>query len=360
MATALQADVSVPDVAASLDAMDQAVNRAATLHPGKVHVSYYVIADRRVRVRLVGDALGSKLTRAISHLRVPDSGQQPDLDISMWDERETGVRAPGCAPRGAEGSPGNTEVSEGGRYVLFEQARTRSVLDRVGNRITGWVISADLLSQYELGRPWHSELLLWQHDCGLQPLHAGFIERDGIGVLLGGPGGSGKSTTSLACMQEGWAYLADDYVSVERTPTGIVAYGAYNSAHLDPTHLQRFPRLVPDAIHGKLAREDKSLVLASNLQNVRLSGKAGLRLIAFPRVVDRPESSWRPATKAESLLRIAPSSLLLLPYVQLGHSAFRTMSEVVGAVPTAWLDVGRDLAGLPRAVDSMVKALVTP
>jgi hypothetical protein len=36
------------------------------------------------------------------------------------------------------------------------------------------------------------------------------------------------------------------------------------------------------------------------------------------------------------------------------------MSEVVGAVPTAWLDVGRDLAGLPRAVDSMVKALVTP
>jgi hypothetical protein len=72
-------------------------------------------------------------------------------------------------------------------------------------------------------------------------------------------------------MQEGWSYLADDYVSVERQDKRVIGYGAYNSAHLDPTHLRRFPRLVPGAIHGRLAREDKSRVLASDLRNVRLA-----------------------------------------------------------------------------------------
>jgi hypothetical protein len=359
-ATALGGAAPALDVAADFDSMLAAAERAATLHPGKVHVSHYVIADRLVTVRLIGDALGSKLTRAISHLRVADVDREPDLRIDMWDGCETRVAAPGCMPRGEEGSAGRTDVSAGGRFVLFEQARTRSVLDRVEKRIAGWVVAANQLSQYELGRPWHSELLLWQHDCGLQPLHAGFIERDGIGVLLAGPGGSGKSTTSLSCMQEGWSYLADDYVSVEQNGQRVIGYGAYNSAHLDPAHLQRFPRLVPGAIHGRLAREDKSLVLASDLRNVRLAGKAELRVIAFPRVVDRPESRWYPASKAEALLRIAPSSLLLLPYVQLGHSAFKTMSEVVMQLPTCWLDVGRDLAQLPQAVAGMAAEVVKP
>jgi hypothetical protein len=357
-ATALTGAESTLDVAANFDSMLAAAERAAALHPGKVHLSHYVIADRLISVRLVGDALGSRLTRAISHLRVADPDREPDLQIDMWDGAETGVSAPGCVPRGEAGSAGRTDVSPGGRFVLFEQARTRSVLDRTGKRIAGWVVAASQLSQYELGRPWHSELLLWQHDCSLQPLHAGFIERDGIGVLLAGPGGSGKSTTSLSCMQEGWSYLADDYVSVAQTGQRIIGYGAYNSAHLDPAHLQRFPRLVPGAIHGKLAREDKSLVLASDLRNVRLAGKAELRVIAFPRVVDRPESRWYPASKPEALLRLAPSSLLLLPYVQLGHSAFKTMSDVVMRLPTCWLDVGRDLAQLPRAVADMVAEVV--
>ncbi len=357
--SALGAENAPGSVSSGFHDMRRAVDRAAALHPHKVHVSHYRIANRPVTVRLIGDELARRLTRAISHLAVPDGEARPGLRIEMWDERETGVGAPGCEPRGEEGSPGGTEVSEGGRYVLFQQARIRTALDRIQQHITGWVSTADQLTQYEIGRPWHSELLLWQHDCGLQPLHAGFIERNGTGLLLGGPGGSGKSTTSLACMQEGWTYLADDYVSVERDGEGYVGHGTYNSAHLDPTHLQRFPRLVPGAIPAKLSREDKSLVLASSLANVRLGTSASIKVLAFPRVVDRPDSTWRPAGKAESLLRLAPSSLLLLNSVQLGHAAFQRMSDVVSATPTCWLDVGRDLAALPRVVAEMTDAMMT-
>jgi hypothetical protein len=159
-------------------------------------------------------------------------------------------------------------------------------------------------------------------------------------------------------MQAGWAYLADDYVSVERTAEGVMGYGAYNSAHLDPTHLKRFPRLMPDAIPGRLAREDKSLVLASNLSGVTLAAQAKIRMMAFPRIVDAPVSSFAVASKPEALLRLVPSSLLLLPYVQFGHDAFRNMSELVMELPTYWLNVGRDITQLPEAVAAMYQEAV--
>jgi len=336
-------------------AIRDAIELAAGMHPDLVNESHYRIAGRAVSVRIVGNRLHAQLTRAIAHLAVSEVHAAPALRIEMWDEHETGVSTPLCVPVGEEGSARSTMASDDGRFVLFRHARTRSVLDRVERRIVGWVVGAEQLSQYELGRPWHSELLMWQRDLGLQPLHAGFISRNGEGLLLGGPGGSGKSTTSLSCMQDGWAYLADDYVSVERTSEGIMGYGAYNSAHLDPTHLQRFPRLMPDAIPGRLAREDKSLVLASNLSGVTLAAQSRICMVAFPRIVDQPVSSFRVASKAEALLRLAPSSLLLLPYVQFGHAAFRNMSELVMELPTFWLDVGRDIAQLPKAVDAMYR-----
>jgi hypothetical protein len=339
--------------------MRDAARRARTEHPSRVSVASYGIAGRTVTVRMAGEQLGATLPRAISHLALVDDPAQPDLLIEAWDEGDTGVGAPDCVPGSEPGAPGTTTASADGRYVLFEQARTRSVLDRAAQHIVTWVSSTADLSQYELGRPWHSELLLWQRDRGLQPLHAGFIECHGHGVLLGGPGGSGKSTTSLACMQDGWAYLADDYVAVRHEPgQPIIGYGAYNSAHLDPRHLLRFPALVRGAIPGRLAREDKSLVLLSDLAAARLAGSAEIRVLAFPRVVDRPASSFRPASRAEALLRLAPSSLLLLPYAGLGHTAFESLSALVDALPTYWFDVGRDLNGVAPAMGALLEEVV--
>ena len=186
-------------------------------------------------------------------------------------------------------------------------------------------------------------------------MHAGFIERENDGIVLGGPGGSGKSTTSLVCMRAGWSYLADDYVALERDEAGgFMGYGLYNSAHLEPQQLLRFPSLVPGAIHGRLAREDKSLVLLSEITGAALSGRAKVRVVALPRVVNSERTTVRRASKGEALLRLAPSSLLLLPYSGLGHAGFQALSELVEAVPAYWLELGRDLEQLPAAVGGLL------
>lgn len=335
-------------------ALQDAQQQAAARAPDRVHVSSYTIAGHPATIRLIGNSLGHTLTRAFSHLRSADSPAQPALSIEGWDEAETGVPAPLARAVLAEESPGITTASEDGRYVVFERAGSMFAFDRVRRHIVGWVADTGRLTQYEIGRPWHSELLLWGRDRGLQPVHAGFIHRNGDGILLGGPGGSGKSTTSLLCMGAGWDYLADDYVALESRGEGFVGHGLYCSTHLEPEHLRRFAHLEPSAIPGRLAREDKSLVLLSGVAGSRLSARANIRVLALPHVADQATTTFRRASRAEALLRLAPSSLLLLPYQGAGHNGFAALVALVERVPTYWLELGRDFAQLPVAVGDML------
>jgi len=47
---------------------------------------------------------------------------------------------------------------------------------------------------------------------GYVPIHASCVVRDGVGVILQAPAGTGKSTLALACAKRGWGLLAEDVV----------------------------------------------------------------------------------------------------------------------------------------------------
>ena len=333
-----------------------AQQRAASVgsDAAQVRESWYGIAGRNVRVSLCGTELAHVLPRAIAHLSVAAAAAEPALVITAWDEAATGIPCPFPRTVFEDDAPGTTTVSSDGRHVLFERANTVFSFDRARRHMVGWVSAANKLTQYERGRPLHSAFLLWQRDLGYQPVHAGFIERGGHGILLGGPGGSGKSTTSLVCMADGWAYLADDYVAVERRDSRFVGHGLYCSTHLEQDHLTRFESLVPDASPPVLAGEDKSMVLLADVKGSHLGGAAEISVLALPRIGTGETTTFRSASKGEALLRLAPSSLLLLPYQGIGHDGFAALVALVEGVPTYWLELGRDFRLLPGAVSAML------
>jgi len=71
-------------------------------------------------------------------------------------------------------------------------------------------------------------------------------------------------------------------------------------------------------------------------------------------VVDATETRTRPASKIEVLRQLAPSSLFGLPYGSSGRKSFDAMVGLVESVPTVWLELGRDLEGIPRAVAALI------
>jgi hypothetical protein len=204
--------------------------------------------------------------------------------------------------------------------------------DRMKPRMVGWFARGDQLELPDVSRPLYAPLLLWHRDRGIRAVHAAAVERQGVGVLFGGPAGCGKSTSALSCLCEGYSYLGDDYVGL---------------AHVDSEHLKRFPALAPGAI--RVSPELKSVVLVRQVFPDRAAPTAPMRLLMLPRVSDDPDTRVHPATKGQALMRLAPSSLLWLPHAR--EAGMDLMAGFVEAVPCYWLDLGRDLDTIAPQID---------
>lgn len=319
--------------------------------PASVLIRHYTLAGRPARVRVLGSRLAEALDRPFRHLRRgPAADADVRLFIDMWDEAETGMGVPGIEAAPDLAARGQVTASEDARILIHERAQTVAGFDRAARRVVGWVGDARHLTLYEQGRPLHSALLLWHQDRRVQPVHAGLVSLDGQGILLGGQGGSGKSTTALMCLKAGFQYQADDYVGVERTPDGYVGHSMYSSTHLEPHHIERFPWLQPHAIPGSLPGEDKSLVLLADAKPDGLSAQASIRALALPCVVDAEATRVRPASRLEALLRLAPSTLLQLPHACATPDGLGRLGDMVETIPTFWLELGRDMERIPDRV----------
>ncbi|MCI0583227.1 MAG: hypothetical protein L0227_10120 [Chloroflexi bacterium] len=79
---------------------------------------------------------------------------------------------------------------------------------------------------------------------GYVPIHASCVVRDGIGVILQAPAGTGKSTLALACARRGWGLLAEDVVFA-RPIQGEGRDGA--DGRLELWGMPWTQRLLPDA-----------------------------------------------------------------------------------------------------------------
>ncbi len=343
------------DSAEQFEALAGSFARAWEEHPDERVERWFVMAGRPTRFRVAGRDLAERMLRPFLHLRT-DPASDPALVVDLWDEKATGVGCEHCEPREDLAFLGAFGASSDGRFIMHELAQTKSIIDRVGGRLLGWAGTYERLTLYELGRPLHSQLLLWHKDRDMQAAHSGLVAKDGEGVLFGGPGGSGKSTVSLTCHGAGWDFLGDDYIGVEKLEDGSYrGHSVYSSTHVDPEHLKRFPDLVPYAVHGTLAVEDKAAVMLAEARPERLTRTARIRAIALPRVAHQPTTTVRPAKASEALLQLAPSSLMMLPHAGLNAREFGRMSELVMTLPTFRVDLGYDMETIPDHIGHILE-----
>lgn len=342
------------------EALAQCFDQSAQAHQDACVTRHYSLAGRSVRIRTVGGSLANEIERPFSHLRsaVKDSGS-PALEIDLVDLEETRVIADEFLHALIEGGHPPISTSMNGRFVLRSapSEQMTSAFDRRARRIVAAVRDTSRLSLYERGRPLHTFLLLWLRDNGVQPVHAGLVSRAGSGILFGGAGGSGKSTVALTCLKAGFLYQGDDYIGSERNGQSFVGHSIYGSTHIEPSHLRRFPWLAPYARPGSSSAEEKSLVLLSEVRPESLSSAAPIDAIALPIVTNRSATSIRPASQADALLRLAPSSILQLPFATAVPGALQGISDLVESAPAFWLELGQDLDTIPKRVDEILQGV---
>jgi hypothetical protein len=340
--------------AAFFEQVYHAFQQAERLAGGPVD-RFYTIGGYTVRLRFAGPALVPFITPALEHLAT-ESGSTPALTVCLWDSASTHTGMPpppwsadDYIARGQVRGYNNDHI----HTVFHLGSGVFSMLDVRLNLALYWVHDAHQLPYYESAAPLRAILHWWMRDHGRQLVHGGAVGTSIGGVLLAGKGGSGKSTTTLACLGSKLAYVSDDYclLATDSTP---YAYSLYNSAKLDAEGVQRFPHLALAISNADRLDVEKALLFLNEFPPVRVVSGFPIRAILLPRITGLSETRLREGSYAASLRALAASTIFQLPSA--GRKDFETMAKFVKQVPCYILELGRDIATIPHVILDLLSA----
>ena len=314
------------------------------------------VGGTTLRLRFAGAGMVPLVTRACSHL-LRNGGDGQGLEVLVWDSASTGVGLPPGRPGPQHGvvRPGDALNPRAGRAraVLQQLEEAFSIVD--GGRAMFWARDGSALPAWERAAPLRHLMTLGLQAHGLHMVHAGAVGRPDGGVLLTGPGGSGKSTAALACLRSTLLYAGDDYVMVGRHDRPW-AHSLYSSGKLDPGQCRRFADLraeLPRPTDG--LAHDKALYFLHEQVPQRISCGFPLRAVLLPRFAGhgRRETTVEPVgSKGQALAAMAPSTVFQLPAA--GADTLAALAALLEALPVFVLRTGTDLDGIPRAIESVL------
>ena len=322
-----------------VESLQEDFERAAEAAGGAVDLQL-VVAGRPVRTRFAGAAAAEALSPVFAHLEVPED-EPPALTLHVWD---SGARQP-AATTGAGAS--YYYEQDGVRALQQPASDVFSVLNAEAETGWFWMPDANRLPYWDYTAPFRHLLSWWLDAQGLRQVHGGAVGTEDGGVLLVGPGGSGKSTTALSTLlDERLRYAGDDYVAVgsRRAPA---VHSLYCSGKVHPEDLHRLPHLEPALADGARPDEKAVFYVEQAFPGRSIAGFP-LRAIVVPRVTERRAARVLPGTRAEALAALAPSTIFQLHPP--ARDALAWMAELVRRVPAFVLELGGDVETIPAAL----------
>jgi hypothetical protein len=312
-----------------------------------------------IEVRASGAAILDWLAPAFGHALAPADAPVPGaVELHIWDQAATGVPPP--APFwGSAGWANRGELPalqiDGVVAAYHEDAGYLAAFDPGRRRAWIWVRDVAALPRYERAAPLRGPLTWLFADAGAQFAHAGAVATPHGAALLAGRGGSGKSTTAIVCAAAGLGYLGDDYVAIADSGERPWAHSIYATAKLTETSFALLPHLRPLADGPATPRDKAVLGLMGTALEARLTPSAPIGAIVLPRVTQACESRWEPATAAQALIALAPTTLFQLPGA--GGDALARLARLTRRVPVFTLHLGQDMDGVaPVLCDGMAAA----
>jgi len=328
--------------------------QAASARSGEV-VRDFRVAGTSVRLRFAGDALISSLAPGLASA-VSGLEAGPHCEICLWDSESTG------APLAPRPRPTN-DFTERGNIWGLDSSRFRSayqwgegslsVMDRETRRAVYWVPSHKHLPVWVQASPLRTILHWWMELNGRQLVHAAAVGQAGRGVLIPGRGGSGKSSTSLACLLAGLDFLGDDYLALALDPEPCI-YRLYSTAKLDPRNLTQYPELRKRCRTAYQPGFDKVVLFLEEGFCEQLRDSLPLELVLKPRISGAPDTNLGPAEPLEIERALASETLVHLPHV--GIHTLEFLERVSREVPRYTIHLGTDRARIPAAIQAALQA----
>jgi hypothetical protein len=322
----------------------------------------YTIANHTVRLRFAGQTLLDALAPALEHL-VAESVSGQALTVCLWDSASTKTLFPPF-PWEENATIATTfqNPNEGTNPVIYFKderilgayqigTKTLSMLDTELNTAIFWVPDAGRITYYERSSPLRTIFQWWAKKYSLQLLHAGAVGTNAGGILLVGEGGSGKSTTALACLDSELSYVSDDYCLLDMD-SHPYAHSVYCSAKISREGVVRFPYLVSAVENKERLQEEKALLFLNKHWPKKVTKGFPVRALLIPRIMDIKRTNLIPTSPRNGLMALAPSTLFQLRGACQADLTF--MAELTRLIPSFILELGNDTSNIPNFILELV------
>jgi hypothetical protein len=314
---------------------------------------FYAIGPHTIRLSFAGSALVPFITPAFEHLAVQPV-EKPALTVCLWDSNSTRTKMP-PPPWSSDAYIARGEIlgynDECIQTVFHLGSGILNMLDTAGNVALFWIQDAKSVPYYETGTPLRTILHWFMRNHERQFVHAAAVGTSKGGVLLAGKGGSGKSTTTLACLSSDLLYAGDDYALLGSQPAPYV-YSLYNSAKLDADSIQRLPHLVPKVSNFDRLNTEKALIFLKDHYPDKITTGFPIRAILIPRITGLPETRLTKSSPAAGLRALAPSTIFQLPGAR--NDDFQNLIAIVKQIPSYDLELGTDLVRIPSVISDLL------
>jgi len=272
-----------------------------------LHEEYILLGPYTLRLLFATRILREKILRAFQHLKTAPT-ISPHLTVHLWDTTELQRPLPSLdwellSRNGYQGA--YTETSF---YHFFSGVDALSVVDANTNTAYFVVRDAIALPWWVSGSPLQALLHAWLRTQGMQLTHVASVGKNGKALLLAGKGGSGKSTTTLACAKNGFTIYGEDYCIID--PSGEPkVYSIYQTAKIESKTFSFFPSL---PMHLKSQTNEKSLLFYDSLFPETMGYQASIKGIFSLHIGEKPIPSL---SKSGSCLQsLLMSTLRQLPF----------------------------------------------
>ena len=177
----------------------------------------------------------------------------------------------------------------------------------------------------------------WARQNGMMLLHSACVGVNGKGIMLSARGGGGKSTLAVSCLLNGFDFVSDDYILVNREGP-LKAMPLYRTVSLNQDMASVLKPDLP-VIHIDHDRNDKLMMDASSYE---FKDKLPVHAIIYPSLTDNDLPSVRETVRGPVLVKLIDSTASQLGVFR-DPEAYREMSQRLLNVPVYEIGLCKNL-----------------
>jgi len=346
------------------ESVRQLINRVIATPDKALSTAEFFLADWKVRLRTTCPKITEIYSSRLRSRKPLKASNSACLTLNLFETTVLGWASPESYSEW-RGPPGHfesilTEAGLRGAYLKGYECQEAGsdpciIFDprgQMGLQLFGNMID---LPPWDVGAPCRILLNFAALSRGRSLVHAATLSMMDEGVLIVGPGGAGKSGTTLAGISTGLNSAGDDWVLIcpTRPPT---AFRAYNTFKQDRNHLARIDGLAGAMAHMNPNRRNKLEFDPEDFFPGCLVERMRLHAILAPQVAYEPRTRLARVDPQCVFQQLAPSLWIQSP--ERPVSSFRFAAWLTRSLPTYNVFLSDEPSEIGHTIGRFIEGLI--